>query len=413
MLRFRCAWLWCLVALVAGCQLPGPTGVPVAPVRFTSDTPFEAVCALWVTRWDYRTEADVERIVADAADLGVTDLVFQVRGQADAFYRSEIEPWGRELLAEGVDDPGFDPLATVCAAAHARGLRVHAWINVMPLWRTTQEPADPQHLYHTRPEWRLYDAEGHAQPLNDHYVVVNPVLPQVHDYLCGIARDIVSRYPVDGLHLDYIRFVAERIDDAKLYPGDEQSLAMFRQLTGREATEDREGYRQFIRQRITELVRAIRTTVKAARPDATLSAAIWRDHRVGNDRYLQDAVTWMREGLIDAAMPMIYTKDNALFEKNLGDLLAVRQATCLLAGVGVYMHDSAELTRRQLTIAREMGANGLCLFSYHGLFDSQSHEQPRSDAASQLRRERREAVRVFLAGLRNASAAVEAEGDAS
>ena len=49
---------------------------------------------LWVTRYDYRNgNADtVRQIVDNAASLGVTDLLFQVRGRSDAYYDSQFEP---------------------------------------------------------------------------------------------------------------------------------------------------------------------------------------------------------------------------------------------------------------------------------------------------------------------------------
>ena len=75
---------------------------------------------LWITRWDYETRQDVERCLDEAARLGMTDVFFQVRGQADAFYRSELEPWGHQL---GGGDPGFDPLAVAVKRARRQGLR--------------------------------------------------------------------------------------------------------------------------------------------------------------------------------------------------------------------------------------------------------------------------------------------------
>ena len=51
------------------------------------------VRALWVTRWDYRTAADIRVIAERAASANFNALFFQVRGNADAYYNSQIEPW--------------------------------------------------------------------------------------------------------------------------------------------------------------------------------------------------------------------------------------------------------------------------------------------------------------------------------
>ena len=93
-----------ITALLAGAAPNG--GASEADVR-----------AIWVTRFEYRTEREVRTIVANSAALGFNTILFQVRGQADAYYRSPFEPWAERL---GGRDPGFDPLAVACAEAGKR-----------------------------------------------------------------------------------------------------------------------------------------------------------------------------------------------------------------------------------------------------------------------------------------------------
>ena len=59
---------------------------------------------------------------------GFNALFVQVRGRGDALYRSAIAPRSEVLRGQPAE---FDPLARVVARAHARGLQVHAWINVL------------------------------------------------------------------------------------------------------------------------------------------------------------------------------------------------------------------------------------------------------------------------------------------
>src|SRR5687767_13170041 len=74
--------------------------------------------ALWITRFDYKTREDVVRAIENAKAAGFDTVLFQVRGNATAFYRSQLEPWAAEL---GGADPGFDPLEVAIEAAHERG----------------------------------------------------------------------------------------------------------------------------------------------------------------------------------------------------------------------------------------------------------------------------------------------------
>ncbi|MCK4872577.1 MAG: family 10 glycosylhydrolase [Phycisphaerales bacterium] len=353
---------------------------------------------LWVTRWDYRTQRDVLTIIENAHALGITDLFFQVRGQADAFYRSDLEPWGEELLRDlpaGVTEPDFDPLALACTAAHRRGIRLHAWFNVMPLWRGTVPPKDRQHPYHTHPAWRLLDARGDPQPLSDHYVTVNPLRRDVQSHIRSVARDIARRYPIDGLHLDYVRFIPDDASDAQ-YPADALSHRVFRRATGLNASGHAVAYRLFIRTRITELVRSMRAAVKAERPRIIFSAAVWRDPLVGKSRYLQNYPAWIDEGLLDLALPMLYTDDPALFARELEGVLAVRGSVAMAPGIGVYKHDSPEALVAQMRIAREAGATGIALFGYESLFSSVNPEQEKTLEAAHLRKRRLDAVRRYF-----------------
>jgi uncharacterized lipoprotein YddW (UPF0748 family) len=254
----------------------------------------------------------VERAIGEAKELGVTDVLWQVRGQCDAFYKSEIEPWGEDLLGPGASDPGFDPLALAVERAHGAGLRIHAWVNVYPLWKGTKPPRDSKHPFHAHPEWRLYDAKGTAQALNEHYVIVNPLLPEVQEHIVAVCRDIVTRYAVDGLHLDYVRFVSDTMKDPSAFPGDARSIELFAKAgrAGVATAEDQAAFRDFKRDEITRLVRRLKKEAVGAawgRPGVVLTAAVWRRPELAHDSVLQDAAAWLREGAIDRALPMIYT----------------------------------------------------------------------------------------------------------
>jgi len=356
---------------------------------------------MWVTRWDYLTARDIRQIMADCKAVGTTDVFWQVRGQADAYYESDLEPWGELLFrsteagspertptrAEVRRGPGYDPLAVAVKEAHANGLRIHAWVNAMPMWKGTRPPVDPTHLWHTRPDWRLIDTDGTPQPLNDHYVIFNPVLDATQDHLVSVLHDISDRYEVDGIHLDYIRFVSESIDKSKVYPGDAASRALFTAQTGRAFAGTPEGlerYRDWVRSRITRLVTRVHDEVIRVEPGRVLTAAVWRRPDLAQG-YLQDAEAWLQLGLIDAAMPMIYTDKDEQYDSDLNAWLAVPgvRSACIVPGVGSYKHPSGVQTVRQ--IASGPNPDRYVLFAYSTYFDSRAPDQDRSPEARRLR----------------------------
>ena len=75
----------------------------VACARAEAGTPGpgEEVRAIWVTRFEWQGEAEIRTILQNCASLGFNTVLFQVRGQADAYYRSKIEPWAERLGAAG------------------------------------------------------------------------------------------------------------------------------------------------------------------------------------------------------------------------------------------------------------------------------------------------------------------------
>lgn len=382
-----------LLASAAGCR-PAVEPVRDSPPRIAGSMER----AIWVTRFDYRSRADVERIIAHCADAGFDTVLWQVRGNATAFYDSPYEPWAEQL---GGRDPGFDPLALACSLARRRGISLHAWVNVMPAWWGTEPPEDPEQLYHTRPEWMWYDQHGGRQALSERfYVSVNPCLPEVRAYLVLVCADLAERYDIDGLHLDYVRFPNEPpatpAGSGFDYPRDARTLALFRDDTGLDPDGDPAAWDAWRTERVTELVRRIRRAAQGHRPDLVLSAAVTSVPERGLEHF-QDARTWALQGLVDAVLPMNYTPDAALFEERLAPWIALRRAGLrVVMGLRVDVGDERS-ARARLAATREH-CDGFAAFAYSSLFDSRNTDL--TDQDEETRRARRERREVWLRLLR-------------
>jgi len=401
--------MWVVVIVLSGlgaglrAQEPEPvegSGGPglVAPLDFAR------VRALWVTRYDFKTRDDIARVMNEAAALGITDVIWQARGQADAFYADALEPWGEEICTKGADGlpvpPGFDPLAEAVTLAHGAGLRLHAWFNVMPLWKGKVPPKAVNHPYLALPGLGLRDLAGHAQPLNDHYVIVNPANEDTHVYLSAVVRDIASRYAIDGLHLDYVRFVSDTMDATKVYPGDADTIAAFEAATGATFSNTPQGllvYRGWLRERITALVRSIKVALEFARPGTPLTAAVWRRPDLARETYLQDAAAWLKEGTLQHAFPMIYTVKDEQFRSDLDAWLEAAPAGTISPGLGTYLHPAAQ-SPVQLEYALSMGVTSAAIFAYSALFECADPNQTKTEAARNERAARRAALAAYLAG---------------
>ena len=87
--------------------------------------------------------------------IGINAVIFQVRPTADAFYRSELEPWSKYLTGkQGVaPEPLWDPLQYMIEQCHARNMELHAWLNPYRVGTNADEPLAASHIYHKHPEW--------------------------------------------------------------------------------------------------------------------------------------------------------------------------------------------------------------------------------------------------------------------
>ncbi|MCX7681537.1 MAG: family 10 glycosylhydrolase [Anaerolineae bacterium] len=349
--------------------------------------------ALWVTRFDWtRTDgvpAQPSALVAiaeQAAAANFNVLLFQVRGVGDAFYTPGYEPWSPRLTGTVTRtlgmSPGFDPLAVLIEAAHARGLQVHAYLNVYPTWLckvgAPPDNTDPLHPFWVFSRtngrgwsaWRVYDPGGN--PMNlvtcSSYLWATPAWEGVRSHFLNVVTDLVTRYDLDGIHLDLVR-----------YPGRDYSYDPFTPQFS-----DPGARAEWQREQVNLLVRETYQAVKARRPELWVTAAVWGVYQnqwgwpsfsQGYSDYYQDSKRWLREGWVDAVMPMIYPAapspdcpDSTVwtperFRTLVADLLADAGAQYVFPGIhGGYACFDDVISR--IEASRESGARGQALFSY-------------------------------------------------
>lgn len=353
--------------------------------------------AIWIARYHYNTPADVIEILNNCRQLGADTVLWQARGEAVVSYPSQLEPWAREF---DFKDPGFDPLALAVAEAHRLGMRIEAWVNVMPGWKGATPPPVPGHVFNEHPDWFLHDAAGKQQPLNQNYVILNPCYPEVRRHIVAVFEEIASRYDIDGLHLDYVRYAWDSARNSKhRYPRDAATLAAYERDTGRKPDDDAAVWDLWRANQLTRLVDDTRRMLGRVRPGASLTAAVWRNPRLAYNDYLQNAVVWLRSGLLDAIMPMAYTQRLNTFELDIEMYRRAAPGGLVVPGVGLYQHRDESTTRAQLELCRRWGGD-FALFSYESLFPTLQDRLKRVEPEQQRARPWRvEVVRAYLDGM--------------
>ncbi len=319
--------------------------------------------ALWVSRWEYSSEEDINLIVANAAALHFNVILFQVRGNGTVAYPSRIEPWSEEL--EG-SDPGWDPLQCAIEQAHAKKIELHAWVNVYPGWRGEEPPTNPSQLYLAHPNWFMEDEFGIPQKLTPQYVWLSPTHPQVSDYLLNICSEIYTNYKIDGLHLDYVRYPAAS------YSYDLPSVKVFKLKYGSAPAEKPTEWSEWRRNAITNFVAKLYKSLKFHDPKLVLSASVVADYWNGYNIFMQDSHGWLASGIIDVIYPMIYTDDDTLFANQLLQHNLNNHGRHVYPGIHTA---NGRNLRFQIQLTDELDCSGLAIFSYGLLFpDHQAND---------------------------------------
>ena len=387
---------WIAAATAAGCLLLNPVAAsrsgafPVATLDSLPATAFSAVSppaaaraprALWVVRGTLASREDTERAVEACARIGCSLLFLQVSGRWDAWFPSRVFPAGEALPAgEG------DNLARAVDLAHARGIRVHAWVNALLAWSAPRLPRDPRHVVRVHPEWFLTGPDGRSILQLDRAELdrrrlegwfLEPGIPEVRTELRRFVLDLVTRYDLDGVHLDYIRlpsagwgfnpalrerYRAERgLDPRDLFSrGD----ARARERGTEWLEEERARWRAWHREGVTDLVRLVARDLDAVRPGLELSAAVLADPRSARDDFGQDWVGWLNEGTLNLAVPMVYRRsaqDVLRLLETIGR--AAGGEARVYAGVSLEFLHAGEVPPIENLMDRT-GADGLAIFSW-------------------------------------------------
>jgi len=317
----------------------------------------------------------IDTMLDAAAAGGLNTVVVQVARRQDAYYSSTVLP-----RTPDPDMPvDLDLLARLVPAAHDRGLAVHAWVPALPahhgVYAGLRLPLWDAHGAGSADPWVSVDHAG-AQG-----TFLDPGVPAVRDHVAAVFGELAGRYDVDAVHLDYLRY------ESRQWGYHPASLARFRAAHGLSSTyrpaPDDPRWGAWRRQMTTEVATAVRDAVRAADPGVAVtiaastmgapprSAADLAGTRTWDDVF-QPWPQWLTAGIVDAAMPMNYFRDNThaawfdgwvAFEETLERSCEAQRPPCVVAvGQAAYLNElpaSVAQLRQALS-----SVDGAVVFSY-------------------------------------------------
>jgi uncharacterized lipoprotein YddW (UPF0748 family) len=274
--EFRAAW----IATVANINWPSKPGLP------TSIQQQEAIALLDFLQVHHLNAA-----------------ILQVRPQADALYKSDIEPWSYFLTGtQGkAPDPYYDPLEFWIKEAHNRGIELHVWLNPYRAHHKDGKEISDQSIVKKHPELVMYLKEG--------YWWMDPAQKKVQDITNAVVMDLVKRYDIDGIHMDDYFYPYPSYNGTADFP-DSISWSAYQRSGGKLSRAD------WRRDAVNKLVERLYKNIKNKKPWVKFGLSpfgIWRpgypESVEGFDQYNQlyaDARLWLNKGWIDYFSPQLY-----------------------------------------------------------------------------------------------------------
>ncbi|NMB80531.1 MAG: family 10 glycosylhydrolase [Ignavibacteria bacterium] len=300
------------------------------------------------------------KIFDNIKEKNLNTVYFQVRNNGTVLFNSSYEPLSPYITGKVGGIASYDPLKFAIEEAHKHGLEIHAWINTVRCFTGNESATfnNPNHIAQRKPEWVV---EDFREGVKSYWL--DPGLPEVREYIANIIEEMVDKYDVDGVHLDFIRYPGKNFDDAFSYNVYANGIPL-------------DDWR---RNNITSLVELINKKVKSKKPFVKMGAApigVFKNQNgmfgwEGFTEIYQDSREWLRRGLLDYVAPQIYwsLNENTRFDLLAKEWVENSFGRQVVLGIGAYKENVKPEIEEMINYSRIINADGVAFFRYSSIAD--------------------------------------------
>ena len=357
--------------------------------------------AIWLDRGTIvraKSEQDLAKVFDQLAAMGFNTVFFETVNASYPIYPSRVAPEQNPLVR------GWDPLAAAVKLAHERGMELHAWVWLFAAANQRHnallnQPANyPGPVLAAHPDWAIVNRQGRLFDQNTKKAFLDPANPEVRRYLMALLEEIVTRYAVDGIQLDYIRYPFQDPTVDQTYGYSQVARQQFQELTGVDPIKvyprQRDLWQKWIDFRIRQIdsfVVSLSQRLRSAkrptdaprigsassaaatgltqRPSLILSAAVFALPRTERlQRLQQNWEDWAIRGDIDLMVPMTYALDTNGLQKLAEPLLRQSTLSSVLILPGIRLLNLPDIVAiDQMQLLRDSPAGGYALFAVENL----------------------------------------------
>lgn len=360
---------------------------------FPSDRPYAQaeIRAMWLDRGTIVRAGSKARLAVIFDQLqaaGINTVFIETVNASYPIYPSRVAPQQNPLTRR------WDPLEAAVELAHERDMELHAWIWVFAAGnqlhnRLLNQPASyPGPVLAAHPTWAGYDNQGRTIPPGQTKPFFDPANSDLRRYLLRLVEEIITRYDVDGLQLDYIRYPFQDPSADRTYGYGVAARQQFEAIAGIDpllisprldlrqtaAVQERQRFlwdrwTEFRTQQVTSFVAETSRLVRRERPDIVLSTAVFaKPEHERLQKIQQDWGTWAERGLVDWIVLMSYAQDTNAFESLIRPWVLHADYGSTLVIPGIRLLDLSEpAVVDQLQALRDLPAPGYALFAVDNL----------------------------------------------
>lgn len=383
------AYLLCLVFILYLVTFSLPSYSIIAqkarPAKISHPTEIRGVWLTNVASGVLFVPWGIDRAIKQLAALNFNTIYPVVWNRGYTFYHSAV---AQSITGAKVQPllkfmhGGQDVLAKLIKLAKPQGLSIIPWFEY-----GLMTPFDSE-LARRYPDWLTTGQEGinsvqetPVEEINNNFAIklawLNPLHPQVQEFIKGLILEVVTNYDVDGIQLDDhfgmpVQFGYDPLT-IQLYQQEHQGKSPPKNVFDRE-------WMRWRADKITDLMAKIYFAVKAVKPSAKVSLSP-NSQDFAYKYYLQNWEDWIKKGLVDELILQVYRHDKKGFIAELEKPSVEFARSQIPVGVGISTGTlrtpvfMAQIIG-QVELVRDRQFPGISFFYWESLWGYISPESP-------------------------------------
>jgi len=281
-----------------------------------------------------------------------------------------IYPTENEILKQNPMFKEFDVLDSYIEEAHLRGIEVHAWVENFLVGLPIAEK---------KPEWLNMSRKGDTHYLENgvsKYYFMNPALPEVRDFLSKLYKELIKNYEIDGIQFDYLRYPNSG-DYTNDFGYDAYTRQLFENYSGVDPIALKPGnplwhkWCDFREHLVSSYAYRVFSELKSLKPEIHISADIWPDYDDTLIDIYQNPKAWTKKDFINTLIPMsYYLNEEPVVDDIINSWAFARGHTEISSGIAAFTKVDTKVLIRQIEAIRAANTNGIAIFEYESLFNS-------------------------------------------